>query len=113
MSTITTHILDTAKGCPAEGVMVILYRKMSTRGMEEVEMGRGYTNKEGRIVDWGGADLSAGVYKIKFETKDYFDKQAVPTFYPFVEVNFETTVDGHYHIPLLISPFGYSTYRGS
>jgi 5-hydroxyisourate hydrolase len=54
-----------------------------------------------------------GIYKIRFETKDYFDKRSVPTFYPFVEIYFETTADGHYHIPLLISPFGYSTYRGS
>jgi 5-hydroxyisourate hydrolase len=118
MSKITTHILDTAKGCPAEGVRVILYAG-------EMEMASGTTDKNGRISEWPGPNADAapgvaafmaagnGIYKMRFETKDYFDKQSVPTFYPFVEVHFELTADGHYHIPLLVSPFGYSTYRGS
>jgi 5-hydroxyisourate hydrolase len=59
------------------------------------------------------ATVGKGIYKIRFETRDYFDKQTVPSFYPFVDIYFEVTRDGHYHIPLLISPFGYSTYRGS
>jgi 5-hydroxyisourate hydrolase len=123
MSKITTHILDTARGCPAEGVRVILYRQA---GGAEEEIVRGETNKDGRIGDWkevertagtvgGGGPVSAGsgIYKIRFETKAYFDKQSARTFYPFVEIHFELASDGHYHIPLLISPFGYTTYRGS
>ena len=123
MSKITTHILDTARGCPAEGVRVSLW-DVSVGGKE---IAGAFTNKNGRVADWGApgagaatggrgnADMVAGggIYKIRFETREYFDKQSVPTFYPFVEIHFETTADGHYHIPLLISPFGYSTYRGS
>ena len=92
--------------------------------MEEVELANGYTNKDGRITDWLGPNAAPvgaaaydvpgnGIYKIRFETKDYFEGQSLATLYPFVEVHFELTADGHYHIPLLISPFGYSTYRGS
>ena len=111
MSKITTHILDTSKGCPAVGIKVVLYVLSREK---EIELGRGVTNADGRIVDWGDAgivDEGKGVYKIRFETKEYFG--TIPTFYPFVEICFELTTDGHYHIPLLISPFGYSTYRGS
>lgn len=106
MTKITTHILDTSKGCPAAGVRVILYMLSQEK---EIEVGRGVTNADGRITDWGDAGM--GVYKIRFFTKEYFG--TIPTFYPFVEICFELTTDGHYHIPLLISPFGYSTYRGS
>jgi 5-hydroxyisourate hydrolase len=104
MSTITTHILDTAKGCPAEGVRVILYAG-------EMEVAGGTTDKNGRISEWPAVEK--GIYKMRFEIRDYFEGQSVATFYPFVEVHFELNADGHYHIPLLISPFGYSTYRGS
>ena len=140
MSKITTHILDTARGCPAEGVRVSLWGGSAG----EKEIASAFTNKDGRIADWGvggssdggsGGDsesgaapaagaasggkgssdmvTGSGIYKIRFETREYFDKQSVPTFYPFVEIHFETAADGHYHIPLLLSPFGYSTYRGS
>ena len=108
MSKITTHILDTARGCPAEGVKVILYRPMASSGEEEIAYG--YTNKDGRIADWLGG---AGIYKIRFVTRDYFDKGAVASFYPWVDIYFEVVAEGHYHVPLLISPYGYSTYRGS
>jgi 5-hydroxyisourate hydrolase len=108
MTKITTHILDTSKGCPAAGVKVVLYKQEDTTG---IEIARGITNADGRIADWAAADMGKGVYKIRFDTKEYFG--TTPTFYPFVEICFELTTGGHYHIPLLISPFGYSTYRGS
>ncbi|HEX9510952.1 MAG TPA: hydroxyisourate hydrolase [Puia sp.] len=116
MSKITTHILDTAGGCPATGVRVTLWTG-------EVEIARGITNKDGRILDWPDADAvrevdraqdaGNGIYKIRFETRDYFDKQGVASFYPWVDIYFEVGAEGHYHVPLLISPYGYSTYRGS
>ena len=57
--------------------------------------------------------LETGIYKMRFETKDYFDKGRIPTFYPYVEIVFDIHSTEHYHIPLLLNPFGYSTYRGS
>lgn len=105
MSTITTHILDISKGCPAAEVEVILFHG-------DRELTRSRTNSDGRISAWD-ATVVPGLYRIRFATKPYFEKQSIATFYPFVEINFEITRDIHYHIPLLLSPWGYSTYRGS
>ena len=112
MSQLTTHILDTTKGKPAEGVTIILYQGAND---EWTELARGTTNSDGRIKDLLSDDstLQLGIYKMRFETKDYFDKQAVATFYPYVEIVFDIQSAEHYHIPLLLNPFGYSTYRGS
>lgn len=112
MSQLTTHILDTTKGKPAVGVSIILYNGSND---EWIELTRGITNADGRIPDLlkGGEILQEGIYKMRFETKDYFDKDQVKTFYPYVEIIFEITSAEHYHIPLLLNPFGYSTYRGS
>ena len=112
MSRITTHVLDTSRGRPAEGVKVTLCRMQVDRW--EI-VARGETNADGRIVDWVAAkDVPGnGIYIIRFETKNYFDSWCISSFYPFVEVYFEVTGEGHYHIALLLSPFGYSTYRGS
>lgn len=109
---ITTHILDTTKGKPAAGVTIILY----LGGNDEWnEIARGVTNQDGRIKDLLSADfnLQPGIYKMRFETKDYFDKMSTETFYPYVEIVFDLKTVEHYHIPLLLNPFGYSTYRGS
>jgi 5-hydroxyisourate hydrolase len=103
MSRITTHILDVSLGRPAADVEVILM-------YEGAEMTRGLTSADGRL---GGWDLDSGIYSLRFETKAYFSQQSVDTLYPFVEVHFEVADEDHYHIPLLLSPFGYSTYRGS
>ncbi len=103
MSRITTHILDVSLGRPAGDVEVILL-------YEGAEMTRGLTSADGRL---GGWDLDTGIYALRFETKAYFSQQSVETLYPFVEVYFEVGEEEHYHIPLLLSPFGYSTYRGS
>lgn len=112
MSQITTHILDTSLGKPAANVTVVLYA--GTNG-EWNERARGKTNNDGRV---GGllpkaVALEAGVYKLRFETRDYFDAQGIATFYPFVEIAFHVHASEHYHVPLLLNPFGYSTYRGS
>jgi len=112
MSQITTHILDTTHGRPAAGITIILYQGGND---EWTEIARGVTNTDGRAGELLKKDvlLQKGIYKLRFETKDYFDKNAIPTFYPFVEIVFDIQADEHYHIPLLLNPFGYSTYRGS
>jgi len=109
MSTVTTHVLDTALGRPAAGVAVRLER---ADGAALVASGR--TNADGRIGDLGPDDLAAGVYRIWFGTGDYFARDQRRTFYPEVTVTFEVEEGGgHYHVPLTLSPFAYSTYRGS
>lgn len=113
MSTISTHILDTAKGCPAEGVPLILEAR-TEGGWRSI--GGGSTNADGRVVDLliEGEALLVGIYRMSFETAVYFEAQAIKSFYPVVRVVFEVDdPDAHYHVPLLLSPFGYSTYRGS
>lgn len=112
MSQLTTHILDTTKGKPAQGITIILYHGGND---EWTEIKRSITNVDGRIPDLldKHITLEYGIYKMRFETKDYFDKQQIPTFYPYVEIIFEINSQEHYHIPLLLNPFGYSTYRGS
>jgi 5-hydroxyisourate hydrolase len=110
MSNLTTHILDTSIGKPAEGITVILYRGGND---EWKEISRTRSNADGRATDLTKENLEPTIYKLRFETKDYFDKNRISTFYPYVEIIFEITNSEHYHVPLLLSPFGYSTYRGS
>src|SRR5215208_820641 len=104
MSQLTTHILDTTMGRPAAGITIILY---SGENDEWKETARGKTNDDGRISDLLKKDiiLQKGIYKLRFETKDYFDKNAVVTFYPYVEIVFDVQGGEHYHIPLLLNPF--------
>ena len=114
MSAITTHVLDTARGCPAAGVGVVLERQDSDQGWQLI--GRGETDADGRLrtlmPDAGSAP--PGTYRLIFDVRAYFDAQAVRSFYPYVVVTFDVP-DGeaHHHVPLLVSPFGYTTYRGS
>jgi len=112
MSQLTTHILDTTKGKPASGVSIILFKQKNNTW---IELAKGITNADGRIPDLLSKDtlLETGTYKMKFETKTYFDKDKIASFYPFVEIVFDIATREHYHIPLLLNPFGYSTYRGS
>ena len=112
MSQITTHILDTTRGKPAANITIVLCRGENDAW---TEIARGKTNNDGRIADLLPKDnvLQIGIYKLRFETKDYFDKDRIPTFYPYVEIVFDLQSTDHYHIPLLLNPFGYSTYRGS
>ena len=110
MSPITTHILDTTRGKPAEGVVIILYGQEQT---DWIEMARGMTNADGRITDLLAQTIPSGIYKLRFETEAYFTRLDTRTFYPFVDIIFTITTGEHYHVPLLLNPFGYSTYRGS
>jgi 5-hydroxyisourate hydrolase len=106
-------VLDTARGCPAAGVAVVLERG---GGQEQWQLvGHGETDADGRVLSLvpEGAAAPPGLYRLVFDTRRYFDRIGVRSFYPSVIVLFETTADEHYHVPLLLSPFGYSTYRGS
>jgi len=113
MSAITTHILDVSAGVPARGVAVVLERK--TFSDWEV-IGEGATDEDGRVRDLLDANeiLKTGDYRLTFDVETYFAKRQIEGFYPQVTIAF--TVRGaarHYHVPLLLSPFGFSTYRGS
>ncbi|MCC6644872.1 MAG: hydroxyisourate hydrolase [Polyangiaceae bacterium] len=112
MSQISTHVLDTASGLPAAGVGVSL----STReGEDFVEIGRGETDADGRHRTLLGARaLTAGVYRLTFQTGAYFAARGVEGFYPRAVIEFEIREPSrHHHVPLLLAPYGYSTYRGS
>ena len=112
-SPITTHILDTARGTPASGVSIRLCRLEADGGY--TLLADGVTDDDGRIKDLlepGG--LTVGTYRMLFKTGDYFEKQGIAPFYPEALITFVVyTPEQHYHIPLLLSPSGYSTYRGS
>ena len=114
MSVITTHVLDTARGCPAAGVRVALEQIDGNDQWQVV--GHGATDGNGRLGGFGAepAAASPGVYRLRFDTRAYFDAFGIRAFFPTVVVTFEVAdPSSHYHVPLLLSPFGYSTYRGS
>ena len=100
MSQVTTHVLDTAAGRPAAGIAVVLE---SDTGV----VASGTTDADGRIIDLGPAHLDAATYRLRFDTA------AQSPFFPEVVIAFAVHGDAHFHVPLLLSPFGYSTYRGS
>jgi 5-hydroxyisourate hydrolase len=113
MSQITTHILDISEGQPAQNVPIRL--SVWEEGIWR-EIGAGLTNGDGRVADLcpAGATMPAGTYQMHFDTGSYFVAAGKEVFYPWADVIFNIGADGqHYHIPLLLSPFGHSTYRGS
>jgi len=112
MSQLTTHVLDTSIGKPGKDITI---RLMQPKDGDWQTIAQGVTNADGRIGDLLPAEkiLVAGNYKLVFETGNYFAANNVKGFYPEVEIQFTVTDDAHYHVPLLINPFGYSTYRGS
>jgi 5-hydroxyisourate hydrolase len=113
--TLSTHVLDATTGRPAAGVQVRLERGGSDGRWLPVSQGR--TDADGRLRlsrDDGSAEFEPGVYRIAFATGAYFRDRGMASFYPEVTITFEMTGrDEHYHVPLLLSPFAYSTYRGS
>jgi 5-hydroxyisourate hydrolase len=111
MNTLSTHVLDTMHGRPAAGLEVVL-------SGPDGEIKRGTTNADGRCPGLAPAELAPGRYTIRFAVADYFRRQSValadPPFLDEVAVDFGIAADGgHYHVPLLVSPYAYSTYRGS
>lgn len=113
MSQLTTHVLDSSIGKPAEGVEVILEQLQPPGDWKKIA--EGVTNADGRISDLLVSEslLTTGNYRLVFETSSYFQKQKKKTFYPKVLIEFEITDTSHVHVPLLLSPYSYSTYRGS
>lgn len=113
MSQITTHVLDTSKGTPAEGIKITLQEPAGDNLWDDITSG--VTNYDGRIPGFLSDNqvIQPGVYRMLFDTKAYFDKNNIKGFYPYVPIIFEITDTEHYHIPLLLNPYGYSTYRGS
>jgi 5-hydroxyisourate hydrolase len=108
---VTTHVLDAVSGRPAVGVAAALEQR--TDG-EWSRVAAGRTDEDGRIADFGPVDLEPGTYRVTFDTGEYFAAAGVPGFYPEVTVAFRLDDPAaHYHVPLLLSPYAFSTYRGS
>lgn len=108
MSFVTAHVLDASLGTPAAGVTITL------RDSDDTEIAQAVTNDDGRVPDLGPETLESGVYRITFGAGDYFASRNVETFYPSITIDFKVDAgEKHYHVPLLLSPFAYSTYRGS
>ena len=113
MSQITTHVLDTTRGLPASSLPITLCQLVNGQWQQ---LAGGETNSDGRIAGLLADDLvlAAGTYRMHFDTNTYFELQQEQGFYPYVDIVFEIDASGtHYHIPLLLSAYGYSTYRGS
>lgn len=113
MITITTHVLDTARGLPAAGIPVTLSVRA---GDGWTELARAKTGPDGRVPNMVPAQPPASpgaTYRLWFAVEDYFASQGVSAFFPVVDVVFQPREDAHHHVPLLVSPFGYTTYRGS
>ena len=111
---ITTHVLDLSTGKPARGVAVTLEFRADEGPWEA--LGRGVTDADGRLRDLlpAAIPLLAGMYRLEFATGAHFAASGVTCFYPSVAITFQVTdPTAHHHVPLLLSPFGYSTYRGS
>lgn len=113
---LTSHVLDINSGIPAANVKLELM-KLQEDGTWKL-LDTKHTNDNGRVRDFlpktdGDENANDGTYKLIFRTAEYYGNLKLPTFYPFVEVNFVIKGGKHYHVPITLSPFGYSTYRGS
>lgn len=110
---LSSHILDVSKGEPATGVTIKLEKyneqtKVWTLVDEKV------TDENGRVPDFLPSDKSnLGIYKLVYFTSEYFNRTKTESFYPFIEVVFQIKDEKHYHVPITLSAFGYSTYRGN
>ena len=110
---LSTHILDIGKGLPAADVTMEL-EKLNEQDNTWSFVDKKITDRNGRIGDFLKKDKNNdGVYKLIFRVADYFRRNKTDTFYPFIDVVFRIKGDNHFHVPIILSPFGYSTYRGS
>ena len=110
MAAITTHVLDLTSGTPAAGIAVTLER---SAGIAWESLGHAVTDADGRVRDGFTALAGSGRYRLTFATGAYFAARGTASFHPEVVVTFEVRELRHHHVPLLLSPYGYSTYRGS
>lgn len=111
---LSSHILDISTGKPAQDVFIKLEKLNKDNKWETIRTLK--TDNNGRVTNflpYEGNSNNNGVYKLIFETKPYFDNNHIDTFYPFIEVVFSIKDDVHYHVPITISPYGYSTYKGN
>ena len=110
MSTLSTHVLDAASGNPAGGMRVTLEHRDDGRWRP---LGDGVTDADGRVRDLAPGSLAPGTHRLVFATGDYFTATGQAGFYPEVSVTFTVADERHYHVPLLLIPYAFSTYRGS
>lgn len=115
---LSTHVLDAALGQPAAGVPVVVQQRSADQDEHWAVLAAGATDADGRLrptsPDGGQLSLPSGVYRIEFDTAAYFAARGQAAFYPLVSITFEVVdPDAHHHVPLLLSPFAYTTYRGS
>ncbi|MDC8831461.1 hydroxyisourate hydrolase [Alteromonas gilva] len=107
MISLSSHVLDTTSGKPVADLPITLT-------CPDGSAVSAVTNSDGRCKDWPGVSFTGGIYQLRFECDRYLRSTHGESFYPFVDIHFEMTdAGGHYHVPLLISPFGFSSYRGS
>jgi 5-hydroxyisourate hydrolase len=110
---LSSHILDISKGTPVNGVPIKL-EKYNEQAKGWAFVDEKITDINGRVPDFLNTDkTNLGIYKLTFYTSDYFKKNNTESFYPFIEVVFEIKDKNHYHVPITLSAFGYSTYRGN
>ena len=110
---LSSHILDVSKGTPATGISIKLERYNELTKIWTF-VGEKKTDLNGRITDFLNSDKSnLGIYKLTYFTSDYFKRDNIESFYPFIEVVFQIKDQNHYHVPITLSAFGYSTYRGN
>ena len=112
MSQITSHVLDTSMGKPGQGILIEL---QAIENDTWKTIGSGKTDSDGRIQDLlpAGKILEKGTYQLIFHTGNYYREKNITSFYPKVSIHFHVFDESHYHVPLLLNPFGYSTYRGT
>lgn len=111
-ATLSTHVLDAVNGVPAAGVDVTVFSQTGA-GSDGETVGSGTTDDDGRVSALVSDGLAHGTYRIVFATGSFFERAGVRAFYPEVAITFVVDEDRHYHVPLLLSPFAFSTYRGS
>lgn len=110
---LSSHILDVSKGAPASDVTIKL-EKYNEATKIWIFVEEKLTDKNGRISDFLSSEKSnLGIYKLTYYTSEYFKKEAIESFYPFIEVVFQIKDNNHYHVPITLSAYGYSTYRGN
>lgn len=107
---VSTHVLDTMRGTPAAGLEVTLSRREANGDWKEVAHAE--TDADGRVRELTDETLDAGDYCLRFATQRYFERSGLDAFYPEVNVIFTVEDPGHLHVPVLLSPYGYTTYKG-